>query len=147
MSSTVNFYIMKDAGYDARLAFCCRLVETIHGRGHSIYIHAADEAMAQELDELLWSFRPESFIPHMIVGTDVEEEEVPVLIGYQGSLDETYCSNYEVLLNLHAEVPDFHAHFSRIAEIISADEACKASGREHWQFYKDKAFDLQAHEV
>lgn len=147
MSSTVSFYILQEAGHDARLAFCCRLVETIQGRGHSIYIHAADEAMAQELDELLWSFRPESFIPHMIVGTDVEEEDVPVLIGYQPDLDEAYSGAYQVLLNLHPEVPAFYAQFSRIAEIISADESCKASGREHWQFYKSKACELQAHEV
>ena len=37
-------------------------------------------AQAEQLDDLLWSFDPDAYVPHQIVGADEDEEEVPVLL-------------------------------------------------------------------
>ena len=85
--SQADFYIMKEAEDEQRFLIACRLTEKAMAQGLKVYIHTASEQSAQDMDDLLWSFKPESFIPHTIVGLedDMEDEEIPVLIGYKGN--------------------------------------------------------------
>ena len=66
-----------------------RLADKAFQRGHSIFINAADEAQAQHLDELLWSFRPASFLPHGLQGQEHSER---IAIGWgQEPMTTTIC--------------------------------------------------------
>ena len=60
-------------------AFTCRLIDQVYRRGHQIYVHTASMEQAERLDEDLWSFRPDSFVPHALTG---QELVVPVRIGF-----------------------------------------------------------------
>jgi len=126
------------------MVFACRLCEKAMSQGMKIYIHIGSEKAAQDMDDLLWSFKPESFIPHTIVGLDEDldaDEEIPVFIGYG-----TSCSiSATLLINLSEEIPAFHDQFERIAEIVPNQEAVKIRLREHWNLYKAKGFDLKHH--
>jgi len=126
------------------MVFACRLCEKAMSQGMKIYIHIGSEKAAQDMDDLLWSFKPESFIPHTIVGLDEDldaDEEIPVFIGYG-----TSCSiSATLLINLSEEIPAFHDQFERIAEIVPNQEAAKIRLREHWNLYKAKGFDLKHH--
>ena len=62
----IDFYILPDTPLEARLAFACRLTETIARKGYRLYLYAEDEAMARELDQRLWDFRPDAFVPHAL---------------------------------------------------------------------------------
>ncbi|WP_261395074.1 DNA polymerase III subunit chi [Halomonas sp. DP1Y21-3] len=62
----IDFYILPDTTLEARLAFACRLTETIARKGYRLYLYAEDEAMARELDQRLWDFRPDAFVPHAL---------------------------------------------------------------------------------
>jgi len=98
------------------------------------------------MDDLLWSFKPESFIPHTIVGLDdemEEDDEVPVLIGYPGN--ET--TRGQLLINLSAELPEGHGDFERIAEIVANSDEAKAISREHWNAYKTLGLELNHHQL
>ena len=104
------------------------------------------EQVAQEMDDLLWSFKPESFIPHAIVGIDAElteDEDIPVFIGYQGAFE----GRADLLINLGRDIPDFHGDFARIAEIVPDSEPAKANLREHWNSYKASGFTLAHHNL
>ena len=46
---------------------------------------ARDQAQAEELDELLWAFDNDAYIPHQIAGEDMDEEEALVLIAVPGT--------------------------------------------------------------
>ena len=119
------------------MVFACRLCEKAMGQGMKIYIHTNSEKTAQDMDDLLWSFKPESFIPHVIVGLDEDldaDEEIPVFIGFG-----TSCTvSATLLINLSEEIPAFHDQFDRIAEIVPNQEAAKSKLREHWNIYKSK---------
>lgn len=141
---TVTFYIIRESQPADRHYFACRLVEKIHGRQRRIYIHTGDSAQADEIDDLLWSYRPESFLPHMIAGSEIEDdEEVPIIIGYE----DTCSGPRDVLINLSDTIPPFHGEFERIAEIVRADEDAKALSREHWKFYRDQGYDVEKYET
>ena len=49
--------------------FACRLIDQVFHRGHKIYVHTLDSEQATRLDEHLWVFRPDSFIPHCLIGS------------------------------------------------------------------------------
>lgn len=142
----VDFYSISQTEEFDRLVFACRLTEKAMGQGLKIYIHTDSEQAAQEMDDLLWSFKPESFIPHAIVGIDDEllaDEEVPVFIG---CLPE-FPGKADLLINLGKDIPAFHGSFARIAEIVPNQEAAKANLREHWQAYKDAGYQLDHHKL
>lgn len=138
----VDFYTIQQSTQEGRDFFACRLVEKVYNQGHKIYIHTESETVAQELDDLLWSFRPESFIPHAITGNE-EGEDVPVIIGYGNE----YSGPKDVLINLSLSIPSFHHEFQRIAEIVINDEAIKQTLREHWKQYQDLGYELQQHQL
>ena len=144
----VDFYLIQQPEDQDRLFFTCRLVEKVLGQGLKVYIHTRSQAEAQEIDDLLWSFKPESFIPHAIVGLEgmedeLEDEEIPVLIGY----DNNRTESGQLLVNLTADIPPFCDSFERIAEIVANREEAKAASREHWNSYKEKGFELDHHQL
>jgi len=142
----VDFYILKQSEEQERLFFACRLTEKASSQGLKIYIHTDSEQTALEMDDLLWSFKPESFIPHAILGLDVElteDEEIPVFIG----CGSEFKNNADLLINLGQTIPDFHDNFSRIAEIVPNQEDAKSRSREHWNAYKEKGFELKHHQL
>lgn len=137
-----NFYLLSQEQPAEQHVFACRLCEKILSQNLNAYIHTDTEEQAQYMDDLLWSYRPESFLPHCLVGTETDEE-VSIVIGYA----DKYQQGFDVLINLSREVPDFHSEFKRIVEIISAAEAAKALGRERWKYYKEAGYEVQKHEA
>ncbi|NIA27817.1 MAG: DNA polymerase III subunit chi, partial [Desulfobulbaceae bacterium] len=53
----VDFYVLKQAGLPSRQSFACRLAEKAYRLKNTVHIHAGDQAGAERLDELLWTFR------------------------------------------------------------------------------------------
>lgn len=146
----VDFYILKQAEQQDRMFFACRLCEKAMNQGMKIYIHTDSEQVAQEMDDLLWSFKPESFIPHAILGTHeelTEDEDIPVFIGFIDAAKNSFKKNADLLINLSQGIPGFHADFARIAEIVPNSEAAKSQLREHWNTYKAEGFELKPHEL
>lgn len=139
----VDFYAIRQATEEDLALFACRLTERIFSKGHELYLHVADEARARALDDLLWSFKPESFLPHAMAEHADEDEATPIVIGH-GALRR---GPRDVLLNLCTEVPSFHAQFQRIAEIIRNDEQAKQAGRARWNEYKRLGYPLEHHQL
>ncbi len=75
----VGFYVVQTSDSGQRLRVAARLADKAFQRGHRIFIHATDEAQATELNELLWSFRPASFLPHGLHG---QEHSESIAIGW-----------------------------------------------------------------
>jgi len=142
----VDFYSISQPDEQARLFLACRLVEKAMAQGLKIYIHTDNEQAAMDMDDLLWSFKPESFIPHVIVGIDVElgdDDEVPVYIGYFDKAP----AGADLLINLGTDIPPFLGDFPRVAEIVPNIEESKTRLREHWTDYKSRGFSLNHHQL
>ena len=56
-----------------------RLAAAHHQAGRKVLILARDQAQARELDAGLWSYAPDSFLPHALAGGEDEASE-PILI-------------------------------------------------------------------
>ncbi|MBQ74367.1 MAG: DNA polymerase III subunit chi [Gammaproteobacteria bacterium] len=125
---------------EAPLLFACRLIEKVYRKGLKVYIHTMSERQSIELDDLLWSFRGDRFIPHALENA---AEEAPIKIGHNVEPDE----HQEVLINLSREVPDFFSRFDRVAEIVPLGDENRHSARQNYRFYKDRGYSLQYHEI
>lgn len=136
----VDFYVLDDAGPRSRALFACRLTEKAFGLGHRVFLHAGSEGAARELDDLMWTFRDGSFLPHALAG---DGEDTPVHIGHGAEPGE----GFHLLINLAAEVPAFFSRFERVAEVVDGDETQKAKGRERFRFYKDRGYPLETHKL
>ncbi|MFO7594150.1 MAG: DNA polymerase III subunit chi [Pseudomonadota bacterium] len=138
----VDFYILDDNAADARQRFACRLAEKAWQQGHRVYIHTGDPALSARMDELLWTFRQGSFVPHGL-DEDPTSDDAGVHIGHG---DEPQHHD-EVLINLDREIPLFFSRFRRVAEVIGSDEENRRNGRERFRFYRDRGYPLQSHDI
>ena len=138
----VDFYILAASGSASRLQFACRLSETAYRHATRVYAHTTSAKQADQLDKLLWTFRDGSFVPHE--RCDPERGTVaPISIG----TPEIYSDQGELLINLCDVVPTFAAGYSRIAEIVPADEDARASGRNRFRQYRELGLEPNTHEI
>ncbi len=139
----VDFYILSQAGQHSRHTFACRLAEKAYRLEHTVHIHAASREEAERLDDLLWTFRDGSFVPHHVLGGAAAGIESPVVIGSQGDAVETR----DLLINLCDEIPDCAGAFARVAELVTSDGNCKHLSRKRFAAYRDQGHSLETHNV
>lgn len=107
---------------------------------NTIHIHTMTREDAERLDELLWTFRDGSFVPHGLAG---DENEAPISIGY----GESPVEPRDLLITLCDEIPSFAESFPRIAELVTSDEKCRAKSRQRYASYRDQGHKLDTHKI
>lgn len=138
----VDFYILSAASEAARLHFACRLTEKAYLLNHRVHLHTGSSEDAARLDELLWTFRQGSFIPHELA-RDGQGDGPPVTIGFgPGTPPQA-----DLLINLANAVPEFAGGFGRIAEIVDDSEPARSSGRERFRRYKQSGHEPATHNI
>ena len=138
----VDFYLLNASGQQASRLLTCRLLEKAYLRGHRVFVYCNNQQEAEELDELLWTFKDNSFIPHNLQG-EGPEPPPPIQIGYR---DEPRGFN-DILFNLATEIPPFYSRFGRIIEIVANDDLAKELSRKHYREYRAKRCELQTHVI
>lgn len=138
----VDFYISTIDKHDNELVTACRLADKAYKQGNRIYIHTNDKQQAEQVDDLLWTFRDGSFIPHCM-DKDTDADDHPVVIGHGDSPSEVR----DVLINLSADVPTFFSRFERVAEVVNGKAELREASRERFRFYKERGYELNTHEI
>lgn len=136
----VDFYVTRGAGHEAQLNVAARLAEKAWGRGHRLFIHVSDEQSARQLDDMLWSFRAGSFLPHALATDDLAEG---IVIGWGQEPGE----HNDVLINLSGEAPAFFSRFQRVAEIVTDEPEHRERQRAAWRFYKERGYPVHKHDL
>ena len=138
----VDFYVLSDQKENGRALLACRLIDKAYQLGHTIYLLVASEAQAMALDDLLWTFQQDSFIPHErypLVG----EDDSPVLIGTALPLDRTA----QVLINFTDRLPDSLERFERIVELVDQHPEVLAASRERFRQYRERGLNPETHKL
>jgi DNA polymerase-3 subunit chi len=137
----VDFYVLSRSGEQARQQFACKLAEKAYRLENTVHIVAATPELAQRLDELLWTFRDGSFVPHHVVTT--AELDSPITIG----CDSDRVEPRDLLINLCDEVPAVAKSFPRVAELVTSDEEAKQRSRKRYASYRDQGHEINTHNV
>jgi len=138
----VDFYILAQQQPEDWLDFTCRLTEKAYRLGHKIYIHTRTQQDAEQLDEKLWTYEGNSFLPHGLASEPLASLP-PIQIGH----DHEPQGYSDLLINLASPVPVFFSRFRRVAEIVPNIESHKAQSREHYRFYRDRGYPLRSHQI
>lgn len=138
----IDFYVVPGADPQQRRLTACRLAEKAYRLGHRSYILTESTREDALLDDLLWTFRQNSFVPHARWHGS-GHAETPVLLGH----DPPPEFLHEVLINLGETIPDAYDRFARLVEIINQDEATRAAGRRRYRFYRDRGLSPVTHQL
>jgi len=138
----IDFYISPDSQEQARYQLACKLTEKAYKLGNKVYIHTESSEQTGQIDDLLWTFRDGSFIPHQPSSKD-SQKSVPVLIGHDKEVPE----EADILINLAPDIPDFFSQFERVAELVNENPDAKARARERYKFYRDRGYELNTYNL
>jgi DNA polymerase-3 subunit chi len=141
-SIRVDFYLLDSDQPEALRLVACRLLEKAYALGRQVYVLCDNQQEAEILDELLWTFKEESFIPHNLQG-EGPEPPPPIQIGYAR---EPRGFN-DVLFNLSKDVPAYFGKFKRVIEIVLQCEQAKEQSRNHYKEYRSKGCQLFTHPI
>lgn len=97
------------------------------------FIRCADPQQQTELDDLLWTFRKPSFIPH---GLASDNSQAPVVLGIDQRPTHTPC----VLINLHPEISNQLECFSRVIEIVNQEPEQLNISRQNFVKYRKQGY-------
>jgi DNA polymerase-3 subunit chi len=135
--------VVADASPTALLTVACRITEKAWKAGSTVLIQHGDPATLGTLDEMLWGANEHSFIPHEIATTAPQLTGTPVVLNTGVGPTEPV----DVLINLAPHLPARPELATRIIEIIDADPARRAAGRERFKAYRERGFPLETHEL
>ena len=137
----IDFYVVASSAQEERLAFVCKWVQKAYRAGKKVFIAVDNEKQANYLDNLLWQFEPESFLPHDCEGKPASL--APVKIGFSGD-----CGDFhDCLVNLCADIPGFFSRFERVAEVVCQEERILEQTRRHYSFYQERHHPIQTHRL
>lgn len=135
----IDFYILADARPNAVELFACRLIEKAFDQGHRIFVRSADDKQAALLDQLLWSFRDGSFLPHAPLPQATDAD--PIVIGAGHGLP----AERDLVVNLAADAPEQWQSFKRLAEVVGPAHLNAARAR--YRLYRDAGIKPHYHKL
>lgn len=138
----IDFYVLAEARDNSRALLACRLADKAYRLGHTVYIAASSEAQAATLDDLLWTFRQDSFVPHERYPL-ISAEGSPVLIGVAAPTEVTA----QVLINFTDALPDGFERYERVVELVDAHPDVLAASRERFKHYRERGFAPETHKL
>lgn len=147
--ANATFYLLPDGSDSARVNrpadIACQAAARAYRKGQRVYLYCASQADAEALDEQLWQFEPDSFIPHNLVG-EGPQGGAPVEIGWANP-NAPLPVNRALLINLAPEVPNFAVQFAHIIDFVPADEQAKAQARRRFAHYRQLGVTLTTQDL
>ena len=139
----VDFYILQSNTEQARLSFTCRLLEKASRQGNKILVVTNDEAMSSGLDEMLWEFKSESYVPHKVLIGPEDCAEMPVAISH--CVDSEH--HHDVIVNLSESLPGQFSRFKRFAQVVNQAPTHLAASRQHFAFLKERGYPIEVNKL
>lgn len=140
MNAQVFFNLLN--GNDAKLSeqdhltLACQKAALFYRQNQRVFIFCDNQQDAHKIDELLWAFDSDSFVPHNLPGEGLHNGSA-VEISWQAP-----TNNRQILINLSSEVPSFASQFSHIIDFVPAEETLKKLARLRYRAYQKLGFNV-----
>jgi len=130
----IEFYVLPDSTTAGRTRAACQLAAKGWQHDLPVFIRCQDESQCAEMDDLLWGFRAERFIPHELFD---EDPQAPVVIG----LEQAPAIGQGLLINLAPTLSPHTDGFSRVIEIVNQQPELLTVCRENFRLYRQRGYD------
>ena len=142
MSPRADFYLIQKPRFrEEPLRLVCELARKAYEANLWTLVLARDTAQAEALDDLLWAFDENAFIPHQIAGSDDEDDLTPVLI----ATPDSDIALRPLVINLRDAPVD--GDFERVLEVVPADDSARGPLRERWKQYQARGLELKKYDM
>ena len=132
-----DFYLIDKPRFrEEPLLLVCELARRAFEARLPALVLSDSEAQAEALDELLWSFDENAFIPHQIAG-DEDDAITPILILPPAALS----AERPLVINLREVIAG--GRFDAVKEVVPADPAAREGSRRRWREYQQLGFELR----
>lgn len=128
----IRFYHLQQTTLDRALPM---LTEKAMGLGKAILITAESDAKRESLDDLLWTYKPDGFLPHGMAEEKFADRQ-PVLIADKAHNPDNKAS---VLLATDG-LPDDCGHYDLVCNLFDGNnETALQTARSQWKHFKEQA--------
>ncbi len=136
-----DFYLIDKPRFRAEpLLLVCELAKKAFAGEQPTLVLVRSHDQAEALDELLWAFDENAFIPHQIAGDD--DDAITAVLIVPPGVD---AADRPLVINLRDVCAP--GLFERVLEVVPADEAERTGSRERWKTYKAAGFDVAKHDM
>ena len=130
-ASEIWFYHLERSSLEKTLP---PLLERCLARGWRAIVRGGEAARLAALDEAIWTFRDESFIPHAIAAGEAAARQPVLLTAAPGN-----PNGAQALFVIDGAALDDHADFTRTCFLFDgADADALAAARAQWKALKQK---------
>ena len=137
----VDFYILGEGSATSPALLACKLGERAWRAGYRVLIVCADAEGCGQVDQLLWTFRDEAFVPH--AQAPAHDPLDPIVIG----TDEAgLAAEFGFRIRLDPQAP-CTPPTGRIAEIVAGDPGARDRGRERFRWYRQHGIEPGSHRI
>ena len=144
MQTQVMFYLLNedensdDKITDSSSAFyhACLQASHFYRQKQRVFIYTQDQQSAEQIDELLWAFDSDSFVPHNLVG-EGPKQGAAVEISHQAPQGRR-----PVLINLTNTMPDFANQYQFIVDFVPSEATLKQQARERFKTCRQWGFQV-----
>jgi DNA polymerase-3 subunit chi len=138
---SADFYLIDKPRFrEQPLLLVCELARRAYAAQQPALILVRDIEQAEALDQLLWDFDPDTYIPHQLAGDD-DDEHTAVLIVPPG----VETPDRPLVINLREACAE--GRFERVLEVVEADPAERAGSRARWRDYQQRGVQVAKHDI
>lgn len=139
-----DLYLLSTPAMTEQVNFCCRLTEKAIQDFKRIHIQTSQSIQNEALDTALWTFKPESFLPHDI-GQDVKHLP-PIIIDSQNLRDELFAKS-NLLILLATQLPSNAKQFDRMCILVPNIEEEIQQARLLYKELKKQNIEVHIHDM
>ena len=140
----VDFYVLPEHG--KREHFACALIQKVWKQGNNIFINMRSEPATAAFDDLLWTFKDISFLPHCLNAED-NTKTAPIVIGHDIQTVSQMPDDTHIVLNLADQIPPELTGVERILEIVAGNEVDRQQARKRYADYRNHGHVLNKHTI
>jgi len=135
----VDFYEAKGLDWEQAL---CALIEKIYKSGQNIYLWTDGAEASARWDDLLWTFRADSFVPHELLSETTRPESRVVVGSTPGNPNKAHC-----LILARDASPGETVGFERIVDLVPKDAPPLLElARKRYSAFKKAGFHVFFHQ-
>ena len=125
----------------AHFDYACSLASYFYLQNKKVFIYTDNQQDAFAVDEYLWQFDGDSFVPHNLLG-EGPSYGTSVEISWQAPTHPR-----PILINLSTNTPDFAINFQQIIDFVPFAEPLKIAARTRYSAYKKMGLTVSTQTV
>jgi DNA polymerase III subunit chi len=146
MNINAQFLVLKQqdeslAKSDDHFALAAQIAAEQYRNGQRVFIYVDNNETACAIDEIIWAFDPDSFVPHNLQG-EGPKGGAPVEIGTTPPV-----GNRKVLINLANNLPDFIRRFNQVFDFVPVEPVAKQAARERFKKLRQLGANITTQDI